>query len=114
MLTRCSGYNPPQFVLDAAKEALDRVECNQYSLTKVFFFPQSCHCEDIGLAVTSQGRPRLKKAIADAYSPFFGKKLNPDTEVTITTGANEGCLSAFMGFVEPGDEVILFEPFFDQ
>ena len=62
----------------------------------------------------SQGRPRLKKAIADAYSPFFGKKINPETEVTITTGANEGMLSAFMAFVEPGDEVILFEPFFDQ
>ncbi|MCJ1260699.1 hypothetical protein MMC22_000561 [Lobaria immixta] len=88
------GYNPPKYVLDAAKEALDRVDCNQYSLTK--------------------GRPRLKKAIADAYSPFFGKQLNPDTEVTITTGANEGCLSAFMGFVEPGDEVLVFEPFFDQ
>jgi kynurenine aminotransferase len=32
----------------------------------------------------------LKKAIADAYSPLWGRKLNPDTEVTITTGANEG------------------------
>jgi kynurenine aminotransferase len=32
----------------------------------------------------------LKKAIADAYTPFFGRKLDPDTEVTITTGANEG------------------------
>ncbi|KAI9665688.1 MAG: hypothetical protein M1821_003622 [Bathelium mastoideum] len=88
------GYNPPKFVTDAAKEALDKVECNQYSPTK--------------------GRPRLKKAIADAYSPFFGRKLNPDTEVTITTGANEGMLSAFMAFLEPGDEVIVFEPFFDQ
>ncbi|OMP84633.1 putative aminotransferase [Diplodia seriata] len=88
------GYNPPQFVLDAAKHALDRVECNQYSPTK--------------------GRPRLKKALADAYSPFFGKTLNPETEITITTGANEGMLSAFMAFVEPGDEVIVFEPFFDQ
>ncbi|KAI9839516.1 MAG: hypothetical protein M1819_002141 [Sarea resinae] len=88
------GYNPPQFVLDAAKEALNRVDCNQYSPTK--------------------GRPRLKKALADAYSPFFGKQLNPETEITITTGANEGMLSAFMAFVEPGDEVILFEPFFDQ
>lgn len=29
------GYNPPEFVLNAAKEALDRVECNQYSPTKV-------------------------------------------------------------------------------
>ncbi|KAH0558435.1 hypothetical protein GP486_004904 [Trichoglossum hirsutum] len=88
------GYNPPPFVIDAAREALDKVECNQYSPTR--------------------GRPRLKKALADAYSPFFGKKLDPDTEITITTGANEGMLSAFMGFIEEGDEVIVFEPFFDQ
>lgn len=64
------GYNPPGFILEAAKQALDRVECNQYSPTK--------------------GRPRLKKAIADAYSPFCGRKIDPETEVTITTGANEG------------------------
>jgi hypothetical protein len=70
-----SGYNPPQFILDAAKSALDRVECNQYSPTK--------------------GRPRLKKAIAEAYSPFFGRTLDPETEVTITTGANEGMLDLF-------------------
>ncbi|KID97967.1 aminotransferase class I and II, partial [Metarhizium majus ARSEF 297] len=88
------GYNPPDFILNAAKDALDRVECNQYSPTK--------------------GRPRLKKAIADAYSPFWGRKIDPETEVTITTGANEGMLSAFMAFIEPGDEVIIFEPFFDQ
>ncbi|KAB2103359.1 putative aminotransferase [Alternaria gaisen] len=88
------GYNPPKFVLDAAKAALDQVDCNQYSPTK--------------------GRPRLKKAIANAYSPFFGRELDPDKEVTITTGANEGMLSAFMGFLEEGDEVIVFEPFFDQ
>ncbi|KAG8414080.1 arylformamidase, variant 2 [Metarhizium acridum] len=88
------GYNPPDFILNAAKDALDRVECNQYSPTK--------------------GRPRLKKAIADAYSPFWGRRIDPETEVTITTGANEGMLSAFMAFIEPGDEVIIFEPFFDQ
>ncbi len=56
----------------------------------------------------------MKKAIAEAYSPFFDRQINPDTEVTITTGANEGMLSAFMGFLEQGDEVIVFEPFFDQ
>ncbi|KAF7547924.1 hypothetical protein G7Z17_g7381 [Cylindrodendrum hubeiense] len=88
------GYNPPKFIIDAAKDALDRVDANQYSPTK--------------------GRPRLRKAIADAYSPFWGRQLNPETEVTITTGANEGMLSAFMAFIEPGDEVIVFEPFFDQ
>lgn len=64
------GYNPPDFLLNAAKEALDRVDCNQYAPTK--------------------GRPRLRKAIADAYSPFWGRKIDPETEVTITTGANEG------------------------
>lgn len=40
--------------------------------------------------ILCQGRPRLKKAIADAYSSSFGRILNPETEVTITTGANEG------------------------
>jgi kynurenine aminotransferase len=56
----------------------------------------------------------LRKAIADAYSPFFERKIDAETEVTITTGANEGMLSAFMAFLEQGDEVIVFEPFFDQ
>ncbi|KAF4977572.1 hypothetical protein FZEAL_5943 [Fusarium zealandicum] len=88
------GYNPPKFILDAAKDALDRVDCNQYAPAK--------------------GRPRLRKAIANAYSPFWGRELDPETEIVVTTGANEGMLSAFMAFVEPGDEVIVFEPFFDQ
>jgi len=56
----------------------------------------------------------LRKAIAKAYKPFLKTELNPETEVVITTGANEGMLSAFMAFVEPGDEVIVFEPYFDQ
>ncbi|KAK3320649.1 pyridoxal phosphate-dependent transferase [Cercophora scortea] len=88
------GYNPPEFIINAAKQALDRVECNQYSPTR--------------------GRPRLLKALADAYSPLWGRQLNWQTEITVTTGANEGMLSAFMAFIEPGDEVIVFEPFFDQ
>ncbi len=88
------GYNPPAFITKAAKAALDRVECNQYSPTT--------------------GRPSLRKALADAYSPFWGRQLDPNSEITITTGANEGMLSAFMGFIEEGDEVIIFEPFFDQ
>lgn len=67
------GYNPPDFLIDAAKACLERVECNQYSPTK--------------------GRPRLKKALSDAYSPFWGRRLDPETEITITTGANEGELS---------------------
>ena len=89
-----SGYNPPQYVLDAAKEAVGRLDCNQYAPTK--------------------GRPRLKKAVADAHTASFGRPLDSETEVVVTTGANEGMLSAFMAFVEPGDEVVVLEPFFDQ
>ncbi|PHH73632.1 hypothetical protein CDD82_5343 [Ophiocordyceps australis] len=88
------GYNPPQFIIDAAKEAVERVDCNQYAPPK--------------------GRPRLRKAIADSYSPFWGRQIDADSEVVVTTGANEGMLSAFMAFIEPGDEVVVFEPFFDQ
>lgn len=88
------GYNPPSFVLSAAKAAFDDVANNQYSLPK--------------------GRLRLREAIANAHSESFGHKIDPETEVTITTGANEGMLAAFMGFLDPGDEVIIFEPFFDQ
>ncbi|TGZ79796.1 PLP-dependent transferase [Ascodesmis nigricans] len=88
------GYNPPSFILNAAKDALDRVDCNQYSPTA--------------------GRPRLREALSASYSPFFGRKINPATEIVVTSGANEGMLSAFMGFIEPGDEVILMEPYFDQ
>jgi kynurenine aminotransferase len=52
--------------------------------------------------------------VSDAYSPYFGRTLNPADEIVITTGANEGMLSAFMGFIEPGDEAIVMEPYFDQ
>ena len=70
------GYAPPQFIVDAAIEALGTVECNQYSPTR--------------------GRPRLKKALANAYSDWLGRPINPDTEVTVTTGANEGTEKLFI------------------
>lgn len=57
---------------------------------------------------------RLRQALSDSYSPLFGRKLDPANEIVVTTGANEGILSAFMGFVEDGDEVIVMEPYFDQ
>lgn len=39
-----------------------------------------------------QGRPRLKKAVADAYSSSFNRPIDPETEVVVTSGANEGIL----------------------
>lgn len=88
------SYSPPQFAIDAAKKALDSAALNQYAPTR--------------------GLPILKQALSDAYSPFFGRKINPDTEIVVTAGANEGMYSAFTAFLDQGDEVIVFEPFFDQ
>ncbi|KAK0387506.1 hypothetical protein NLU13_5819 [Sarocladium strictum] len=88
------GYNPPDFIIDAARDALLRVDCNQYAPTK--------------------GKASLKKAVAEHYTARLGRHIDADTEVAITTGANEGILSALMAFVEAGDEVVVFEPFFDQ
>ncbi|ESW99705.1 hypothetical protein KL918_001361 [Ogataea parapolymorpha] len=87
------SYSPPDFAINAAKKALDVPANNQYAPAK--------------------GRPSLVQAIIDTYSPIYGRQLTKD-EVLVTTGANEGMLSCFFGFIAPGDEVIVFEPFFDQ
>ncbi|KAH7320711.1 pyridoxal phosphate-dependent transferase [Stachybotrys elegans] len=55
-----------------------------------------------------KGKPGLKKAVAEQYTHRLGRPINPDTEVIITTGANEGILRAL---IEKHDEVIVFEPF---
>ncbi|MFE9581313.1 pyridoxal phosphate-dependent aminotransferase [Nocardia sp. NPDC006044] len=56
------------------------------------------------------GNPLLRKQIADTYSPA----ADPDTELTITVGATEALHTAVLTVVEPGDEVILFEPIYDN
>lgn len=56
--------------------------------------------------------PEFKKALADIYSPLLGRIVEPEYEICVTSGATEGLLSAVMGFVEPGEEVIILEPVF--
>ncbi|RME97623.1 MAG: aminotransferase class I/II-fold pyridoxal phosphate-dependent enzyme [Chloroflexi bacterium] len=60
------------------------------------------------------GRPRLREAIARKMARFYGLPVNPDTEVTVTVGATEAIFAAVLGLVNPGDEVIVFEPFYDS
>ncbi|GAB1508240.1 pyridoxal phosphate-dependent aminotransferase [Actinophytocola sp. KF-1] len=59
------------------------------------------------------GRPELRAAIAAQRAPY-GVEFDPDTEVLVTVGATEAIASALLGLVEPGDEVILFEPYYDS
>jgi len=60
------------------------------------------------------GVPRLRQAIADDWRRRFGREVDPEREVTVTTGATEGIFAAIQAFLDPGDELITFEPFYDS
>jgi len=60
------------------------------------------------------GRPELREAIARHQKGHYGLDLDPATDVVVTTGATEGIAAAVLGLVDPGDEVILLEPFYDS
>lgn len=59
------------------------------------------------------GIPELRQAIATHYSHWHGLSLDPMTEVMVTSGATEALAGAFFGLIEPGDEVVVFQPFYD-
>ena len=60
------------------------------------------------------GVPELRRAIADHQRRFYGLDYDPATEVLVTAGATEAIAAAMLGLVEPGDEVIAFEPYYDS
>lgn len=60
------------------------------------------------------GASMLRRAIARHQSRFYVHEIDPETDITITTGATEALLSTIMAFVNPGDEVIVFEPCYDS
>jgi N-succinyldiaminopimelate aminotransferase len=59
------------------------------------------------------GVPELRSAIAAHYRHWQGVDLDPTSEVMVTSGATEALAGAILGIVEPGDEVVLFEPMYD-
>jgi N-succinyldiaminopimelate aminotransferase len=61
-----------------------------------------------------KGIPQLREAIAAHQQRFYGLSPDPLTEVIVTTGATEAIAAALLAFVEPGDEVLTFEPFYDS
>lgn len=60
------------------------------------------------------GVPALRTAIAAHQERFYGIMVDPDTEVVVTTGATEAIAASILAFIQPGDEVITFEPFYDS
>ncbi len=83
----------PDFLKQAAVEAIQR-DINQYP--------------------PSNGRLNLRESIAEKLSSPYGRTVDPATEVTVTHGATEAIFATILGLVDPGDEVLLFEPFYDS
>jgi N-succinyldiaminopimelate aminotransferase len=60
------------------------------------------------------GIPELRRAVSDHQRDWYGLDYDPDTEVLVTAGATEAIAAALLGLVNPGDEVIAFEPYYDS
>lgn len=86
-------FEGPPEIVDAAVRAL-REGHNQYA--------------------RSMGVLPLVRAVAGHQERFYGLKLDPEREVMVTCGATEAIAAALLGLLEPGDEVVLLEPFYDS
>ncbi|MET9860785.1 pyridoxal phosphate-dependent aminotransferase [Streptomyces smyrnaeus] len=60
------------------------------------------------------GIPELREAVAEHQLRFYGLRYDPDTEVLVTAGATEAIAASLLALVEPGDEVIALEPYYDS
>ncbi|HET7066412.1 MAG TPA: aminotransferase class I/II-fold pyridoxal phosphate-dependent enzyme [Nocardioides sp.] len=60
------------------------------------------------------GVPMLRQAIARHQQRHYGLELDPDRQVVVTTGCTEGVAAALLGLVDPGDEVVVLEPYYDS
>ena len=60
------------------------------------------------------GAPRLRQAIAATWRTQTGQEIDPEREISVTSGATEAIFDAIQAFIGPGDELISFEPFYDS
>jgi len=86
-------FNTDSRILDAAAKAL-REGFNQYA--------------------TTWGAPQLRQGVAKKYSAAWGRDVDPDGEITVSCGATEAMIAAMLAAVDPGDEVVVFEPFYEN
>jgi aminotransferase len=87
------NFSPPQELLAAAHRAIDG-DFHQYAIT--------------------WGTPPLRRAIADKYRRFYGMDVDPELHVTVCCGSTETMLATLLAVLNPGDEVIIFEPFYEN
>jgi len=85
-------FEAPWFIKEAARKAV-KADINQYA--------------------PGRGQPRLREAIAATMGRRYGLAVDAEREVVVTHGATEALFATIMSQVNPGDEVILFEPYYD-
>ena len=69
---------------------------------------------DLNQYAVTWGSPPLRLAIAEKYRRWYEMPVDPETEVTVTCGATEAMAAVFLALVDPGDEVIIFEPYYEN
>jgi aspartate/methionine/tyrosine aminotransferase len=86
-------FPAPAILKQAAAEAID-ADINQYAIT--------------------WGSKRFRNAIADKYRRTYNLDFDPEREITVCCGATEGMIATLMALINPGDEIIQFEPFYEN
>ncbi len=87
------NFPPPPELIEAAHRAIDG-DFHQYAIT--------------------WGASSLRAAIADKYRAFYGMDVDPERHVTVCCGATETMLATLLAVLNPGDEIIIFEPFYEN
>ncbi|MFN2615306.1 MAG: pyridoxal phosphate-dependent aminotransferase, partial [Actinomycetota bacterium] len=86
-------FAAPSEIKEAAKRAID-ADINQYAIT--------------------WGAKPFRDAIAQKFERTYGMKIDPERQVCVTCGSTEAMMTAHLAVVDPGDEVIVFEPFYEN
>ena len=69
---------------------------------------------DVNQYAITWGAKSFRDAIAEKSSWYLGLEVDPEREITVTCGSTEAMMAAMMAIVNPGDEVIVFEPFYEN
>ena len=87
------NFPPPRVLVEAAHRALDG-DFHQYAIT--------------------WGARNLREAIATKFERFYGHRVDPERQVTVCCGSTEAMLSTLLAVLDPGDEIVIFEPFYEN
>jgi aspartate/methionine/tyrosine aminotransferase len=87
------NFPPPRVLVEAAHRALDG-DFHQYAIT--------------------WGARNLREAIAQKFERFYGHRVDPERQVTVCCGSTEAMLSTLLAVLDPGDEIVIFEPFYEN